>query len=149
MYKASEILVRSATKDANALIRKIISISIFLRQGDSGGPFQRVFKETLVSKNITYVFGITSFGRGCATGSPGVYTRVTAYLDWIESIVWPTNIYSYRNSNLTGFFDCGEEQKICLKKIRTYYNMNDPYWPEPSSKDTMNASKIEAFAHLS
>ncbi|XP_054726239.1 serine protease snake-like [Anastrepha obliqua] len=52
-------------------------------QGDSGGP--------LILKNghVPYVVGITSFGLGCATEAPGVYTRVSKYLDWIETIVWP------------------------------------------------------------
>ncbi|XP_037042522.1 serine protease snake-like [Bradysia coprophila] len=102
-------------------------------QGDSGGPLQRIFKETLVSQDITYVFGITSFGRACATGAPGVYTRVTAHLDWIESIVWPSEISD--GDNLTQHFDCGEEQKICLKKIRSYYQNDDPLWPiDPNAK---------------
>lgn len=51
--------------------------------GDSGGPF------TVKDNNNNHVLvGITSFGTGCARpGSPGVYTRVTAYLPWILSKV--------------------------------------------------------------
>ncbi|XP_067616886.1 venom protease-like [Eurosta solidaginis] len=52
-------------------------------QGDSGGPL--ILKEG----RIPYVVGITSFGLGCATETPGVYTRVSKYLDWIEANVWP------------------------------------------------------------
>ncbi|KAK9509570.1 hypothetical protein O3M35_006858 [Rhynocoris fuscipes] len=34
--------------------------------------------------------GISSFSRGCGLPDyPGVYTRVSAYLPWIQSIVWP------------------------------------------------------------
>lgn len=52
-------------------------------QGDSGGPL-------LMKKYSTwYVVGITSLGQGCASGPPSVYSRVSSYLDWIESIVWP------------------------------------------------------------
>ncbi|EFX83051.1 hypothetical protein DAPPUDRAFT_101027 [Daphnia pulex] len=43
-------------------------------QGDSGGPI-------LVNG---FQVGITSFGNFCAM-VPGVYTRMTAYLDWIAS----------------------------------------------------------------
>jgi serine protease immune response integrator len=54
-------------------------------QGDSGGPLQAKF-----ANNVYYIVGITSFGRGCAyKNTPGVYTRVASFLDWIESVVWP------------------------------------------------------------
>lgn len=48
-------------------------------QGDSGGPM-------LATDNsgAWTVIGITSFGAGCASKQPGVYTRVDAYLDWIQ-----------------------------------------------------------------
>lgn len=36
------------------------------------------------------IVGVTSFGKSCGTiGVPGVYTRIYAYNDWIENIVWP------------------------------------------------------------
>ncbi|XP_063899132.1 CLIP domain-containing serine protease C9 [Helicoverpa armigera] len=41
---------------------------------------------------VHIVLGVTSFGRGrCGRSSqkPDVFTRVTAYRSWIESIVWP------------------------------------------------------------
>lgn len=45
-------------------------------QGDSGGPLS--VGDTLV--------GIVSFGNGCARpGFPGVYTRVSEYVKWIDS----------------------------------------------------------------
>ncbi|XP_059045033.1 serine protease snake-like [Achroia grisella] len=49
-------------------------------QGDSGGPLQ-------LTEPIYRLVGITSFGSGCGTPVPGVYTRISHYLDWIESIV--------------------------------------------------------------
>ncbi|KAI5644348.1 trypsin domain-containing protein [Phthorimaea operculella] len=53
-------------------------------QGDSGGPLQGV-----TSTDEQYrIVGITSFGRGCGSPVPGVYTRVAHYLDWIEEQVW-------------------------------------------------------------
>lgn len=53
-------------------------------QGDSGGPLQSVTAE-----GVNRLVGVTSFGRGCGSPVPGVYTRVSRYLDWIESVVWP------------------------------------------------------------
>ena len=39
---------------------------------------------------VYYVIGITSFGKSCAmSNAPGVYTKVSFYLDWIEGVVWP------------------------------------------------------------
>ncbi|KAJ6636459.1 Serine protease snake [Pseudolycoriella hygida] len=56
-------------------------------QGDSGGPLQ-IYHDT---HHCTYtIVGVTSFGKACGTiGTPGVYTRVYAFLNWIEKIVWP------------------------------------------------------------
>ena len=59
-------------------------ILLFITKGDSGGPM--ILKQGIV---IPYVIGITSFGQGCAGGAPSIYTRISSYLDWIESIVWP------------------------------------------------------------
>ncbi|XP_065360452.1 serine protease 1-like [Calliphora vicina] len=46
---------------------------------DSGGP--------LVLESSKIQVGLTSFGSsaGCAKGYPAVFTRVTSYLDWIET----------------------------------------------------------------
>lgn len=52
-------------------------------QGDSGGPLQIVKSD---NKCMAYIIGITSFGGYCGgQNSPSVYTRVSAYLDWIEA----------------------------------------------------------------
>jgi secreted trypsin-like serine protease len=56
-------------------------------QGDSGGPLQVIHPR---NQCLFQIIGITSFGRGCANiNSPGIYTRVSHYLPWIENIVWP------------------------------------------------------------
>ncbi|XP_015199639.1 transmembrane protease serine 12-like [Lepisosteus oculatus] len=52
-------------------------------QADSGGPLQ-CFNSTL---QRFYLFGITSFGQGCAVEKkPGVYTRASLYYRWIREV---------------------------------------------------------------
>ena len=49
--------------------------------GDSGGPL--VFRK--ISGDPWYQVGIVSFGTPkCGTGKPGIYTRISGYLDWIS-----------------------------------------------------------------
>lgn len=50
--------------------------------GDSGGPLE------LPVGRRKYIVGITSSGKVCGTKFPSIYTRVSHYIDWIESIVW-------------------------------------------------------------
>ena len=51
-------------------------------QGDSGGPL------LLEVDGVLELAGITSFGLGCGSRNsvPGVYTRVSAHTEWIESV---------------------------------------------------------------
>ncbi|KAG5684696.1 hypothetical protein PVAND_013910 [Polypedilum vanderplanki] len=57
-------------------------------QGDSGGPLHVSIRDGNPCQ--FHIVGITSYGSIlCGTpNTPAVYTRVSAYLDWIESIVW-------------------------------------------------------------
>lgn len=51
-------------------------------QSDSGGPLMQFASKKAIA------IGIVSYGIGCATrGIPGLYTRTSAYSDWIEDIV--------------------------------------------------------------
>ena len=44
----------------------------------SGGPLMNADAEVQI--------GLTSYGGACLSGLPGVYVRVSAYQDWIESV---------------------------------------------------------------
>ena len=51
----------------------------FVSQGDSGGPM------SVKDADGTFrVIGIVSWGIGCASGYPGVYTRVTPFNQWVK-----------------------------------------------------------------
>lgn len=55
-------------------------------QGDSGGALQIQLKKPYC---IYEIIGITSFGKFCGfPNSPAIYTNVSHYVPWIESIVW-------------------------------------------------------------
>lgn len=54
-------------------------------QGDSGGP---LWERAAMNASEILLLGVVSYGYGCASpNAPGVYTRVSGYADWIESIL--------------------------------------------------------------
>ncbi|XP_018562107.1 transmembrane protease serine 4-like [Anoplophora glabripennis] len=60
-------------------------------KGDSGGPLQVYHDKSQGIRCMYDIVGVTSFGKSCglAKNLPGVYTRVSAYIKWIEDTVWP------------------------------------------------------------
>ena len=52
-------------------------------KGDSGGPLICKFG----SQGYTLV-GVTSWGIGCGARTPGVYTDINSYIDWIDQNVF-------------------------------------------------------------
>ncbi|CAF2989062.1 unnamed protein product [Rotaria sp. Silwood2] len=79
-------------------------------QGDSGGPLMM-----FTSSKQWVIVGVTSFGYGCAQpGYSGVYTRITAHLDWIYLFINNTNdsIYPYSLISNSPFNDDDIEWQI-------------------------------------
>lgn len=51
-------------------------------QGDSGGPL------VCVEGNVTVLYGIVSYGYGCADKDyPGIYSMVASQIDWLSQVV--------------------------------------------------------------
>lgn len=76
----------------HSVLNKSNLFCFFNFQGDSGGPLQVIHPNTPQTKCMYDIIGITSFGVvGCGLDKnlPGVYTRVSNYLEWIENTVWP------------------------------------------------------------
>ncbi|XP_046409253.1 serine protease snake-like [Ischnura elegans] len=90
--KTFEVEIRTTNQlmrgiDSTMLCAGILSGGKDTCQGDSGGPLQFELKTECQYE----IWGITSFGKVCSfANSPSVYMRVSAYVKWIEDIVWAT-----------------------------------------------------------
>lgn len=73
-------------------------------QGDSGGPL------AINVSGTNYLAGVTSWGYGCAWYSPGIYSKVSNYVTWIESIVGaaPADFNASPNPTISGFAIVGQ-----------------------------------------
>ena len=75
-------------------------------QGDSGGPL--IFN----SNGSASLYGVVSWGVKCGGGHPGVYTRVTSYLDWIQESTKNQHPIVLKSVNKPGVKPCGEDYKM-------------------------------------
>lgn len=78
--KCSESKIYGNTLDSGMLCAGHLQGGVDSCQGDSGGPL------TCQQNSTSVVYGLVSWGDQCGRkNKPGVYTRVTHYLDWIKS----------------------------------------------------------------
>ncbi|XP_029929901.1 serine protease 56 [Myripristis murdjan] len=94
-------------------------------QGDSGGPL--IYQDRISGRFQLY--GITSWGDGCGEkGKPGVYTRVSAFSDWIQAEIQksfgsrePTCPELLKMTELSE-----EEQKSEFSSLCRFYSLTCP-----------------------
>ncbi|TNN67800.1 Serine protease 56 [Liparis tanakae] len=94
-------------------------------QGDSGGPL--IYQDRMSGRFQLY--GITSWGDGCGEkGKPGVYTRVSAFSDWIETEIQksfgsrePTCSELLKTTEMTA-----EEQRSEFSSLCRFYTLSCP-----------------------
>ncbi|KAM9329489.1 hepatocyte growth factor activator [Gastrophryne carolinensis] len=82
--KCSSPEVYGAELSDNMICAGYFDCAIDACQGDSGGPL------ACEDNDISYLYGIVSWGEGCGhTNKPGVYTKVSNYVQWIHSKIKP------------------------------------------------------------
>lgn len=69
-------------------------------EGDSGGPLE--MKLDYDCSLVPYIVGVTAFGKGCGFDIPGVYTRISTYVEWIKEHT-PEMVLNYK--------ECAEKYK--------------------------------------
>ncbi|CAJ1072119.1 uncharacterized protein prss56 [Xyrichtys novacula] len=109
-------------------------------QGDSGGPL--IYQDRISGRFQLY--GITSWGDGCGEkGKPGVYTRVSAFSDWIQAEIQksfgsrePTCSELLKTTEMTE-----EEQRAEFSSLCRFYTLTCPAGQSVSSCNRMAEDK--------
>ncbi|XP_070830892.1 uncharacterized protein prss56 [Chaetodon trifascialis] len=109
-------------------------------QGDSGGPL--IYQDRISGRFQLY--GITSWGDGCGEkGKPGVYTRVSAFSDWIQAEIQksfgsrePTCPELLKTTEMTE-----EEQRSEFSSLCRFYTLTCPPGQSASSCSQMAENK--------
>ncbi|CAO2640205.1 Hepatocyte growth factor activator [Lemmus lemmus] len=84
-HKCSSPEVYGADISPNMLCAGYFDCKADACQGDSGGPL------ACEKNGVAYLYGIISWGDGCGRlNKPGVYTRVSNYVDWINDRIRPS-----------------------------------------------------------
>ncbi|XP_055988928.1 hepatocyte growth factor activator isoform X3 [Sorex fumeus] len=83
-HKCSSPEVYGADISPNMLCAGYFDCKADACQGDSGGPL------ACEKNGVSFLYGIISWGEGCGRlNKPGVYTRVTNYVGWINDRIRP------------------------------------------------------------
>nr|XP_046264812.1 serine protease 56 [Scatophagus argus] len=109
-------------------------------QGDSGGPL--IYQDRISGR--FQLHGITSWGDGCGEkGKPGVYTRVSAFSDWIQAEIQksfgsrePTCPELLKTTEMTE-----EEQKSEFSSLCRFYTLTCPPGQSASACSQMAEDK--------
>ncbi|CAL8345446.1 unnamed protein product [Merluccius merluccius] len=109
-------------------------------QGDSGGPL--IYQDRMSGRFQLY--GITSWGDGCGEkGKPGVYTRVSAFSDWIQAEIQksfgsrePTCPELLKTSELSE-----DEQRSEFSSLCRFYSLTCPDGQSSSACSRMAEEK--------
>jgi len=110
-------------------------------KGDSGGP--------LLDATTNVQYGITSFGVGCARPEyPGVYTRVSAYADWIDRTICDnSDVPPAMCASLT--YSPTESPTISPTSPTTDNPTNQPTgvpWSSPTKSPTLKPSDLPTLS---
>ncbi|XP_042353454.1 uncharacterized protein prss56 [Plectropomus leopardus] len=109
-------------------------------QGDSGGPL--IYQDRISGR--FQLHGITSWGDGCGEkGKPGVYTRVSAFSDWIQAEIQksfgsrePTCPELLKTTEMTE-----EEQRSEFSSLCHFYTLTCPSGQSASACSRMAEDK--------